>query len=288
MFAHDILTSKTLLVTGGGTGLGFAIASAAARHGASVVICGRREEPLQKAVEQMRAQGGGAHYHVADVRDYDAVGQMFARFDDELGGIDLLVNGAAGNFYSLTEDLTPNGFRSVVDTVLMGTFNCTQHFAKRLITAKRSGAIVNIVTTYAETGSAFVVPSACAKAGVLAMTKSLAFEWAAYGIRVNAVAPGPIPTEGAWEKLVPDKGFEAAYRSRLPLGRFGTPEELAGTVMFLLSDLSAYITGISLAMDGGEHLQNGEFNFLTQMMPRERLQSVFRSMRPAKPGDSSR
>lgn len=289
MFTADLLKDKTVLVTGGGTGLGFAIASLAAAVGARVAICGRREEVLAEAAAKIHhdpaCSGAEVRWHSVDVRDYDAVGGMFDRFEQELGGIDLLVNGAAGNFYSLAEDLTPNGFRAVVDTVLHGTFHCAQHFGKRRIAASASqGAMLNIVTTYATTGSAFVLPSACAKAGVLALTTSLAFEWAAYGIRVNALAPGPIPTEGAWQKLVPSAEFEALYRARMPLGRFGTPDELASCAVFLLSDLASYVTGSCLVMDGGEVLHGGEFNFLAQQLPREKLRQLFQGMRPARAG----
>lgn len=287
MFTPDLLKSKTAVITGGGSGLGFAIASHAVRCGARVVLCGRREALLEESTAKIRAAGGEAAYYPVDVRDYDAVGAVFDRVDAELGGADLLVNSAAGNFYALSESLTPNGFRAVVDTVLHGTFNCTQQFGKRRIDSKRPGSVLNIVTTYATTGSAFVLPSACAKAGVLAMTTSLAFEWATYGIRLNAIAPGPIPTPGAWEKLVPNPQFEALYRARMPLGRFGTPEELASCALFLLSDLASYVTGSCLVMDGGEVLQGGEFNFLAQQLPREKLGELFKGMRPDKGGKGS-
>ena len=282
MFTKDTLAGKTILVTGGGSGLGFAMASHFAQHGANVAICGRTEEKLKNAVEQMTEKGGKATYKVVDVRDYEAVGKMIAELVAEFGSLNGLVNNAAGNFYCPSEDLTPNGFKSVVDIVLNGTFNCSQQFGKYLIDNKLPGSILNIVTTYTETGSAFVLPSACAKAGVYAMTNTLAFEWATYGIRVNAIAPGPFPTKGAWQRLMPNPEIEKYYLNRQPMGRFGQPEELANLAVFLMSDLSPYITGECVTIDGGERLQGGQFNFIAQMMPREQLKAMFAAMRPKK------
>ncbi len=282
MFTKDTLAGKTILVTGGGSGLGFAMASHFAQHGANVAICGRTEEKLKNAVEQMTEKGGKATYKVVDVRDYEAVGKMIAELVAEFGSLNGLVNNAAGNFYCPSEDLTPNGFKSVVDIVLNGTFNCSQQFGKYLIDNKLPGSILNIVTTYTETGSAFVLPSACAKAGVYAMTNTLAFEWATYGIRVNAIAPGPFPTKGAWQRLMPNPEIEKYYLKRQPMGRFGQPEELANLAVFLMSDLSTYITGECVTIDGGERLQGGQFNFIAQMMPREQLKAMFAAMRPKK------
>jgi NAD(P)-dependent dehydrogenase (short-subunit alcohol dehydrogenase family) len=282
MFTKDTLAGKTILVTGGGSGLGFAMASHFAQHGANVAICGRTEEKLKNAVEQMTEKGGKATYKVVDVRDYEAVGKMIAELVAEFGSLNGLVNNAAGNFYCPSEDLTPNGFKSVVDIVLNGTFNCSQQFGKYLIDNKLPGSILNIVTTYTETGSAFVLPSACAKAGVYAMTNTLAFEWATYGIRVNAIAPGPFPTKGAWQRLMPNPEIEKYYLKRQPMGRFGQPEELANLAVFLMSDLSPYITGECVTIDGGERLQGGQFNFIAQMMPREQLKAMFAAMRPKK------
>lgn len=205
---------------------------------------------------------------------------MIRELSEDGFGLDTLVNNAAGNFYCTAEDLSPGGFKSVVDIVLHGTFNCSSHFGRRLIERRKKGAIVNVVTTYTQTGSAFVLPSACAKAGVQAMTSTLAFEWAEYGIRVNSVAPGPIPTEGAWQRLIPGKDFEAMYRERQPFKRFGRPEELADATVFLLSDLASYITGECLTVDGGERLRGAQFNFLAELMPRDKLRALFNSMRP--------
>ncbi len=283
MFSADTLKDKSILVTGGGSGLGLAMAKKFGELGASVAICGRTEEKLQKAVEEIKNAGGKkVVYHVADVRDYDAVGEMIEKLAKEFGELNGLVNNAAGNFYCPSEDLTPNGFKSVVDIVLHGTFNCSQQFGKYLMDHKKAGAILNIVTTYTETGSAFVLPSACAKAGVYAMTNTLAFEWATYKIRVNSIAPGPFPTEGAWKRLMPNPEVEKHYLRRQPTGRYGDPVELANLAVFLMSDLAPYITGECVTIDGGERLQAGQFNFVAQMMPRDQLKSLFSMMRPKK------
>src|SRR5216684_3626239 len=201
-----------------------------------------------------------------------------ARAAAQVSRVDGLVNSAAGNFLAASEDLSPNGFKAVVDIVLNGTFHCTSAFGKKMI-AGGKGAIVNIVTTYAWTGSAFVLPSACAKAGVLAMTRSLAVEWAAYGIRVNAIAPGPVPTEGAFSRLMPDPQMTDMAKNRVPLKRFGTPREIADAAVFLLSDGAAYVTGDCLTVDGGEWLKNGgEFSYATDY-DRDNVKQMFRAMR---------
>jgi len=214
-----------------------------------------------------------------DVRDYDGVGEMISRVVNEFGSLDGLVNNAAGNFYSPSEDLSPNGFKAIVDIVLHGTFNCSQHFGKYLIREKRPGSILNIVTTYTQTGSAFVLPSAAAKAGVEAMTKTLAYEWAVYNIRVNAIAPGPFPTKGAWSRLMPDPKLEKIYLQKLPTHRYGEHKELANLAVFLMSDLAPYITGETVTIDGGERLRAGQFNFMAELMPREELKKLFAALR---------
>lgn len=204
---------------------------------------------------------------------------MVAAAEERLGGVSVLVNNAAGNFLAPTEDLTPGGFNAVVQTVLYGTFHATLAVGKRMIERGGGGSILNIVTTYAWTGSAFVVPSAAAKAGVLAMTRSLAVEWAVYGIRSNAFAPGPFPTEGAWGALMASPEMEAEAKARIPLGRFGEHDELANLAAFLVSDGSAFINGEVVTIDGGEWIgSGGEFNGLTRM-PREKLKAGLAAMR---------
>lgn len=280
MFKEDTLKGKTILITGGGSGLGYAMAHAFTETGASVAICGRTEEKLQKAVNELNDLGGDARYYVCDVRDYDKVKEMTDSIVADFGAMDGLVNNAAGNFLSASEDLTPNGFKAVVDIVLQGTFNCTHAFGNYLIDQERPGSVLNIVTTYTETGSAFVLPSACAKAGVKALTNSLAYEWAHYNIRLNSIAPGPFPTEGAWTRLVPDERLEKQFLDKIPMKRYGDHEELANLAVFLMSDMAPYITGECVTIDGGERLVSGQFNFIDKLMPREQLKKIFRSMRP--------
>ncbi len=274
MFQADLLKGRNIVVTGGGTGLGAEMARRFAELGARAVVLGRRKEKLDEVVASIASAGGKASAHVCDVRDAGAVQEVAGK----VGEVHGLVNNAAGNFLAASEDLSSNGFKTVVDIVLNGTFHATSAFGKRMI-AGGGGAIVNIVTTYAWMGSAFVLPSACAKAGVLAMTRSLAVEWAAYGVRVNAIAPGPVPTEGAFSRLLPDPSLEEAARNRVPLKRFGTPREIADAATFLLSPQSGYITGDCLTVDGGEWLKNGgEFSWAADF-DRDALKQMLKAMR---------
>ncbi|RMG41131.1 MAG: SDR family NAD(P)-dependent oxidoreductase, partial [Candidatus Dadabacteria bacterium] len=221
MFTEDTLKDRVVLITGGGSGLGLAMAKAAAACGARLLLCGRSNERLKNAENELALPAERIFTYSVDVRDYEGVATMVKEGIDYFGRIDALINNAAGNFYCLSEELSPGGFKTIVDIVLNGTFNCTQHFGRHAIARGGGGVVLNIVTTYTETGSSFVLPSACAKAGVYALTTSLAYEWGIYGIRLNSIAPGPFPTEGAWKRLVPDKRLEEILRQQNPLQRFG-------------------------------------------------------------------
>ncbi len=281
MFTANTLQGQTILITGGGSGLGRAMAERFAQLGAKVAILGRRAEPLTQTVETIVKSGGTAAWASCDVRDPLACAAAVDALEAELGPVTDLVNNAAGNFLAPTEDLSANAFNSVVQIVLGGTFHMTTDAGRRWIDRRCGGNILSIVTTYAWTGSAFVVPSACAKAGVLAMTKSLAVEWATYGIRCNAIAPGPFQTEGAFSRLMPEV-MQATALEQIPLGRFGRPYELADLATFMLSPLSSYMTGECVVLDGGEHLRVGqEFSGMTQM-PRAELKHALAQLRPQK------
>ena len=280
MFQNDLLKDRAIFITGGGSGLGRSMALRFAELGARIFIAGRREQPLMEVCDEIHRAGGAAAFARCDVRDPAAVEAAAAAADQQYGRIDTLVNNAAGNFMARTETLSPNAFNAVVGIVLNGSFHCTQAFGKRWIAQKLAGNVLNIVTTYASAncGSGFVVPSACAKAGVLAMTTSLAVEWAKYHIRLNAIAPGPFPTEGAWSRLIPSKQFEEHSRDKHPMKRFGRHEELTNLAAFLISDMSEYINGECVVIDGGQWLRGaGEFNDLA-MLP----DSVWEQMESAR------
>lgn len=265
MFQRDLLKGRTIFLTGGGTGLGRSMALRFSELGARMFLLGRREEPLRETCQEILKLGGAAAFTTGDVREYAAVEAAVAQAEQQFGEITSLVNNAAGNFIARTEKLSANAFSAVVGIVLNGSFHCTQAIAKRWIAHQRGGNILNLVTTYAAAncGSGFVVPSACAKAGVLAMTTSLAVEWAKYHIRINAIAPGPFPTEGAWSRLMPSKQFAEDSKQSHPMKRFGRHEELANLAAFLLSDMAEYINGECVVIDGGQWLRGaGEFNDL--------------------------
>ena len=266
MFEKELLNDKSIIVTGGGTGLGKSMATRFAELGANLVITSRRQEVIDKTAEELRELGGKVLAIACDVREPEQVNNMVDQTVNQFGKIDILLNNAAGNFISPTEDLSPNAFKTVVDIVLNGTFNCTQAVGK-VMRKKEGGVILNIVTTYAWTGSGYVVPSACAKAGVLAMTRSLAVEWAKYGIRTVAIAPGPFPTEGAWSRLAPPGlGIKKKMKNRVPLKRLGEHIELANLATYLISDQAGYINGEVVTIDGGEWLQGaGEMNELEKL-----------------------
>ena len=272
MLRDDALKGKTIVVTGGGSGLGKAMTKYFLELGAQVAITSRNLGKLQTTAEALESETGGTCFPVqCDVRDYEQVVAMRDAVLDRFGSIDVLLNNAAGNFISPTERLSANAFDVVIDIVLKGSKNCTLAFGKHWIDKEEENkTILNIVTTYAWTGSAYVVPSATAKAGVLAMTRSLAVEWAKYGIRSNAIAPGPFPTKGAWERLLPgDLAEKFDLSKKVPLRRVGDHQELANLAAYLASDFSAYINGEVVTIDGGEWLEGaGQFNLL-QDIPEE-------------------
>lgn len=268
MLKAGALKGKNIIVTGGGTGLGRSMGEYFLELGANLVITSRKLDVLQETAKEMMAAKGGKVIPLAcDVREIDQVEAMWKDATDQLGQIHVVLNNAAGNFISPTERLSTNAFNTVLDIVLKGTSQVTLTAGKDWISKKQSGTFLNIVTTYAWTGSGYVVPSAAAKAGVLAMTRSLAVEWAKYGIRSNAIAPGPFPTEGAWSRLLPGdlvKKFDPA--KKVPVGRVGEHQELANLAAYLVSDYSSYVNGEVMTIDGGEWLKGaGEFNNLDQI-----------------------
>ena len=271
MFHSNELNGKVIVVTGGGSGLGKSMTRYFLQLGAKVVISSRNMDKLKTTASELEKETGGEVLPVqCDVRDYEQVEKMLANTIEKFGKVDGLVNNAAGNFISPTERLSAHAFDTIIDIVLKGTKNCTLALGKHWIDAKqKSATVLNIVTTYAFTGSAYVVPSATAKAGVLAMTRSLAVEWAKYGIRMNAVAPGPFPTKGAWDRLLPgDLKEKFDVTKKVPLRRVGDHQELANLAAYLMSDFSAYINGEVITIDGGEWLQGaGEFNMLEKIPP---------------------
>ncbi|HEY0304904.1 MAG TPA: SDR family oxidoreductase [Longimicrobiales bacterium] len=278
MFKDDLLAGKVALVTGGGSGLGLTMTRKYLQLGARVAIFGRSQERLEAAAVELAA-GDRLSTHSCDVREYEQVERAVGEVYDAHSAVDVVVNNAAGNFLAATEELSPNAFDAVVRTVLHGTFNVTSVTGRRMIERQRGGVFLNIITTYAWTGSAFVVPSAVSKAGVLALTRSLAVEWATYGIRMNAIAPGPFPTEGAWSRLLPTPELQNESLSRIPMGRFGEHEEFANLAAFLASDAAPYINGECITIDGGGWLSSGGlFNGLTRV-PRAQLKDVLRKFR---------
>ena len=267
MLRDDALKGKTIVVTGGGSGLGKAMTRYFLELGANVAITSRDLEKLKNTAKELEAETGGTCLPVqCDVREYHQVENMRKVVLEKFGKVDVLLNNAAGNFISPTERLSPRAFDVIIDIVLKGTKNCILAFGKHWIETKQTNTnVLSIVTTYSWTGSGYVVPSAAAKAGVLAMTRSLAVEWAKYGMRFNAIAPGPFPTKGAWDRLMPgdlQEKFDMA--KKVPLNRVGEHQELANLAAYLVSDFSAYMNGEVVTIDGGEWLKGaGEFNMLS-------------------------
>ncbi|MBC5864462.1 SDR family oxidoreductase [Flavobacterium sp. F-328] len=272
MLRDNALEGKVIVVTGGGSGLGKAMTKYFLELGAKVAISSRDLEKLKTTAAELEQETGGSCLPIqCDVRHYTEVENMLQEVLKTFGKVDVLLNNAAGNFISPTERLSANAFDTVIDIVLKGTKNCTLAFGKHWIDTKQASAtVLNIVTTYAWTGSAYVVPSATAKAGVLAMTRSLAVEWAKYGIRTNAIAPGPFPTKGAWDRLLPgDLAEKFDMAKKVPLKRVGDHQELANLAAYLVSDFSAYVNGDVITIDGGEWLKGaGQFNLL-EAIPEE-------------------
>jgi NAD(P)-dependent dehydrogenase (short-subunit alcohol dehydrogenase family) len=284
MLREDALKGKTIVITGGGTGLGKAMGIYFLKLGANLVITSRKQDVLQKTADEMEEKTGGKVLAVGcDVREVEQVENVLAKTLERFGSVDVLLNNAAGNFISPTERLSANAFSSIIDIVLKGTVNCTLTFGKHWIKEKQAATVLNIITTYAFTGSAYVVPSACAKGGVLALTRSLAVEWGKYGIRTNAIAPGPFPTKGAWERLLPgDLAKKFDFKNRVPLKRVGDHQELANLAAFLVSDFSGYINGEVITIDGGEWLQGaGQMNGL-EAIPNEMWDMLEQMTRSAK------
>lgn len=282
MLREDALRGKTIVITGGGTGLGKAMGTYFLQLGANLVITSRKLEVLKKTASEMEQTIGGKVLAVAcDVRNQAEVETVLQQTLSTFGQVDGLLNNAAGNFISPTERLSANAFSTIIDIVLKGTANFTLTFGKHWIAQRQTGNILNIVTTYAFTGSGYVVPSACAKGGVLALTRSLAAEWGKYGIRSNAIAPGPFPTKGAWDRLLPgDMAQKFDFKNRVPLKRVGEHQELANLAAYMMSDFSGYINGEVITIDGGEWLQGaGQFNGLEAIEPEmwDELEKMTRS-----------
>ena len=280
MLKENALQNKIILITGGGTGLGKAMSAYMSGLGAKVAILSRKIDVLTKTAEAISSETGNEVFPIAcDIRNYEDLDKSLQKIREDFGEINCVINNAAGNFVSPTERLSSRAFDTVVDIVLRGTYNVTLASGKHWISNKLSGTFLNIVATYAWTGSGYVVPSACAKAGVLALTRSLAVEWAKYGIRSNAIAPGPFPTEGAWTRLFPGELVKKIDPiKRIPLGRVGEHHELANLAAYLISDYSSFVNGEVVTIDGGEWLKGaGEFNQF-ELIP-DQMWNAFEQMR---------
>src|SRR3989339_456459 len=284
MLKEGSLEGKVILITGGGTGLGKAMGKYFLELGAKLIITSRKLNVLQKTTEEIfNVTKNEVFPFACDVSDFKQVEGLLKASIEKFGKVDVLVNNAAGNFISPTERLSNKAFDTIINIVLKGTYNCTLSFGKYWIENKQKATVLNIVTTYSWTGSAFVVPSAAAKAGVLTITRSLAVEWAKYGIRFNAIAPGLFPTKGAWERLLPgDLKNKFDLKKKVPLQRVGEHQELANLAAYLISDFSSYMNGEVVTIDGGEWLNGaGQFNIL-QAVPQEQWDKIEKIVRSVK------
>ena len=284
MLKEGSLEGKVILITGGGTGLGKAMGKYFSELGAKLVITSRKLDVLQKTTEEISSATKNEVFPFAcDVSDFKQVEGLLKASIEKFGKVDVLVNNAAGNFISPTERLSNKAFDIIINIVLKGTYNCTLAFGKNWIENKQKATVLNIVTTYSWTGSSFVVPSAAAKAGVLAITRSLSVEWAKYGIRFNAIAPGLFPTKGAWERLLPgDLKNKFDLKKKVPLQRVGEHQELANLAAYLISDFSSFVNGEVVTIDGGEWLNGaGQFNIL-QAIPNEKWDEIEKIVRNVK------
>jgi NAD(P)-dependent dehydrogenase (short-subunit alcohol dehydrogenase family) len=269
MLPADSLKGQIAIITGGGTGMGKAMALNFSKLGAKIVVASRKLENLEATVQQIQEAGGEALAVATDVRDQSQVAAMVAATKERFGGVDILINNAAGNFIAKAEDLSPNAWNAVIGIVLNGTWFCTQTVGKEMIEQGRGGKIVNIIATYIWTGAPGTAPSAAAKAGVMSLTQSLSIEWAKHNIRINSIAPGPVATENTTKQLFGGGAFIDSMAKEVPLGRFGEVDEIANAAAFLVSDYASYITGTCLTIDGGNMLNKGFLKYLDMIPPRQ-------------------